>query len=166
MNTKNVLISQFHAALKMLRHTLQQCPEALWDNPQDQNRFWHVAYHTLFYTHFYLHPSADEFHPWTGFREGYNYMGQKPAPAGEQPQIDEPYSKADLLEFLEVVWQAVPELIGKVDLESENSGFHWLPFGKLELQIYTLRHLQQHTGELMERLGRLVTLEVAWVGAV
>ena len=36
--------------------------------------------------------------------------------------------------------------------------------GKLELQIYNLRHLQQHTGELMERLGSRAGIDVDWVG--
>jgi len=40
----------------------------------------------------------------------------------------------------------------------------WLSFGKLELQLYNLRHLGQHTGELMERLGTRAALDVDWVG--
>ena len=47
--------------------------------------------------------------------------------------------------------QQVVERVTQLDLEA-HSGFEWLPFGKLELQIYSIRHLQQHTGELMERL--------------
>jgi len=27
------------------------------------------------------------------------------------------------------------------------SGFDWLPFDKLELQFYNIRHIMQHTGE-------------------
>jgi hypothetical protein len=36
--------------------------------------------------------------------------------------------------------------------------------GKLELQFYTIRHLQQHTGELCERLGTEAGIEIGWVG--
>jgi hypothetical protein len=50
-----------------------------------------------------------------------------------------------------------------VDLEAA-SGFFWLPFDKLELQFYTIRHIQQHTGELMERLGTRANVEIDWVG--
>jgi hypothetical protein len=42
--------------------------------------------------------------------------------------------------------------------------FYLLPMNKAELQIYTTRHLQQHAGELMERLGARAGLEVEWVG--
>ena len=50
-----------------------------------------------------------------------------------------------------------------MDLEAQ-SGFYWLPFGKLELQFYNIRHTQQHTGELCERLGATGDIEVAWIG--
>lgn len=44
------------------------------------------------------------------------------------------------------------------------SGFYWLPFDKLELQFYNIRHIQQHTGEHCERLGAYGEIEVGWVG--
>ena len=50
-----------------------------------------------------------------------------------------------------------------MDLEAE-AGFYWLPFDKLELQIYNIRHIHQHTGELCERLGAQGGIEVGWVG--
>ncbi|KPV49022.1 hypothetical protein SE17_34945, partial [Kouleothrix aurantiaca] len=43
------------------------------------------------------------------------------------------------------------------------SGFSWLPLTKFELQIYSIRHIQQHAGELMERLGPGAT-GLDWVG--
>jgi len=49
----------------------------------------------------------------------------------------------------------------RLNLEAE-SGFHWLPFSKLELQLYNLRHIQQHVGELYERLDRQ-NIELDWV---
>ena len=55
------------------------------------------------------------------------------------------------------------EHVTSLDLEAE-SGFHWLPFDKLELQIYNIRHIQQHTGELYERLGTAGGVELGWVG--
>ena len=41
----DVLISQYRAALAMIQAAIEGCPQALWDNPSDRNRFWHVAYH-------------------------------------------------------------------------------------------------------------------------
>ncbi|QRN82842.1 hypothetical protein JR338_10520 [Chloroflexota bacterium] len=53
--------------------------------------------------------------------------------------------------------------VGALDHAAE-SGFHWLPFNKLELQFYNIRHVQQHTGELCERFGAHGEVEVGWVG--
>ena len=50
-----------------------------------------------------------------------------------------------------------------LDLEAE-SGFYWLPFNKLELQFYNIRHLTLHTGELAERLWAVAGEETRWVG--
>lgn len=49
-----------------------------------------------------------------------------------------------------------------VDLDAA-SGFHWLPFTKMELQIYSIRHIMMHTGELAEQLGQ-TGIQVDWVG--
>jgi hypothetical protein len=53
--------------------------------------------------------------------------------------------------------------VESLELEGE-SGFDWLPFNKLEVQIYNIRHLQQHAGELCERLGEGEGIEVDWIG--
>jgi len=57
----------------------------------------------------------------------------------------------------------VRKRLPQTDLEAE-SGFYWLPFNKLELQFYNIRHIQQHTGELYERLGTRANIELDWVG--
>ncbi len=57
------------------------------------------------------------------------------------------------------------ELVPQLNLEVE-SGLYWLPLNKAELQIYTIRHLQQHAGELMERLGSRAGIDVDWVGVI
>jgi len=148
----------------MLRQAIIKCPDSLWDDPSDKNKFWLLAYHALFYTHLYLHPSEAEYVAWAKHRENYQFMGRLPWPPHDQVPIGEPYSKEDILEYFELCWTTVDEMINKVNLASETSGFDWQPMGKLELQIYNLRHLQQHTGELMERLGSRVGIDINWVG--
>jgi hypothetical protein len=44
------------------------------------------------------------------------------------------------------------------------SGFGWIPLNKLELQLYNIRHIQHHTGELYERLGARARAELPWIG--
>ena len=60
-----------------------------------------------------------------------------------------------MLEYLDLCRQQVDMRTRQLDLDA-SSGFQWLPFGKLELQFYTIRHLQQHAGELMERRLSLI----------
>jgi len=74
-----------------------------------------------------------------------------------------PYSKEEIFAYHELCGEQVEERVTSLDLEAE-SGFHWLPFNKLELQLYNIRHIQQHTGELCERLGAKGEIEVDWVG--
>lgn len=159
MNVKETIKSQYYASLAMLRQAIDECPESLWHEPEDRNPFWHTAYHVLFYTHLYLQPSEGDFVPWDRHQEGFTSLGQ---PA-ETSQAAEPYSKEELLAYHGLVCEQVEKQVSGLDLEAE-SGFYWLPFDKLELQIYNIRHIQQHTGELYERLGSFGKAEVSWVG--
>jgi lambda repressor-like predicted transcriptional regulator len=52
-----ILKSQYHAALAMLKEALERCPEEVWFSQAHVNRFWQIAYHTLYFTHLYLQPN-------------------------------------------------------------------------------------------------------------
>jgi hypothetical protein len=152
MDYLQIIRSQYLATLEMLKAAIEKCPDALWNDPSDKNKFWHVAYHALFYTHLYLQPTEQDFRPWAKHRKAHDLA--KPA---------DPYSKEEVLEYLAFCQQQVIEQVPQLNLDAE-SGFDWLPFDKAELQIYTIRHLQQHAGELMERLGSRAGIDVDWVG--
>ncbi len=164
MNLPEVIISQYLAALDMLKQTITQCPAAIWNDPGDKTAFWRIAYHALFYTQLYVQESEATFRPWPRHRNEYQFLGPTPWPPHEPPQIGEPYDQAAVLDYLAFCQQQVREIVPRLDLNAASSGFDWLPFGKLELQFYTIRHVQQHTGELMERLGTRAAVEIDWVG--
>jgi hypothetical protein len=164
MNSKKAIRSQYQAVLEMLKQTITRCPANLWDNPSDKNKFWHIAYHVLFFTHLYLQDTEKEFRPWSKHREHYQFLGTLPWSPHDKPKIGEAYHPEEVLAYLEVCQAQVNEKVAALDLAAETSGFSWLPFGKLELQLYNIRHLQQHTGELMERLGTRENIEVDWIG--
>ena len=157
MSVKQAIKSQYYAALEMLNQAIEACPESLWDDPGYESPFWHIAYHVLFYTHLYLQPTEQDFRPWEKQQDGYRSLASVKESEGE------PYSKEDLLAYLQLCRGQVEEQVTAVDLQDE-SGFHWLPFDKLELQFYNIRHIQQHTGELYERLGAAGGPELRWVG--
>jgi hypothetical protein len=155
MDPKDVIVSQYLAALTMLEKSVQGCPAEMWDAPQDHNRFWRVAYHALFYTHLYLQPTLDDFRPWPAHREDVHDLSK--------PLADStPYALAQVLEYLAFCRQEAARCIRLYDLDAP-SGFPWCPFNKLEMQFYNIRHVQQHTGELMERLGQRAGVNVEWV---
>ena len=163
MDTREVIRSQYLAALEMLKQAVDRCPESLWNAPEDKAKFWHVAYHALFYTHLYLQDTEEDFRPWANHRDEYQFMGPMPWPPHNLPKIGDPYTKEDVLAYLAVVQQQVEERVPAQDLEAA-SGFSWLPFSKFELQVYNIRHIQQHAGELFERLGARAAIELDWVG--
>jgi len=157
IKSSETIKSQFYASLEMLRQAIVMCPERLWIDKEYNNPFWHVVFHALFYTHLYLQPTEEDYVPWTKYRKGYRRL------SGEEVKSFTPYNQEEMLEYLAFCLEQVDEMVEKLDLEAP-SGFHWLPFNKLELQFYNIRHIMQHTGELSERLGAYGEVEVPWVG--
>jgi hypothetical protein len=160
MNVAEAAARQYRSTLAMLRTAIERCPEDLWltGNP---NRFWHIAYHALFYTHFYLAPTDADFVPWELHSPEYNYLGEVPLKPGYRPLIDQPYSQSELLQYQEFCLREVEMRMAALDLEAP-SGFFWLPFTKLELQFYNIRHLSHHTGQLADRLRSQANVGVPW----
>jgi hypothetical protein len=154
MDIPAILISQYLSSLEMLKQTITKCPESIWNAASDKNKFWQVAYHALFFTHLYLSDSEEAFTPWIKHREQYEDF-----PA---PKMNEPYDKDTILEYLAFCQQEVTKRAPQLNLEE---GFDGRPYTKLELQIYSIRHIMQHTGELMERLGSRTEAQIDWVGS-
>ena len=148
MNTKQVIQSQYLAALAMLKEVIVKCPEALWNAPGNQEPCWKKSYHALFYVHLYLQNAEKDFVRWEKHHD---------------PDNGVPFTKDEVLEYLSFVEQQVAERVSVIDLDAD-SGFHWYPVNKLELQFISIRHIQQHAGELSERLGTLENIELGWEG--
>ena len=161
---RSSLKSQYHAGLAMLRSAISQCPEVAWNDAGHANRFWHVAYHVLFYTDFYLHPDVDSFTPWDGHRKDLNYMGMAPGQPPRPVEPGEPLTRERLLDYWRVVDGRVDPAVDALDLGAPESGFWWYRMSKLEHLLVNLRHLQHHTGQLVERVRGAGGDPVAWVG--
>ena len=163
LDAKDVIKSQYDASLEMLRSAITQCPAYLWNSEDVKNKFWHISFHVLFYTHLYLQESEKQFVQWKKHRKYYQYLGNLPDPPHTKPEIGQPYSKEEILEYLDICKKEVEEKVSAVDLNAK-SGFSWLPFNKLELQFYNIRHIQHHTGALIDRLRTKENIGVDWVG--
>ena len=145
MNVKNILQSQYLAALAMFKQAVIQCPPEIWNDKQDKDKFWYVAYHTLRYAHQYL--KAQD--------KGYPRWEQRP-----YSKPGAPFTKEEILVKLAQVEQDVLEQIPLMNLE-EKTGATGALENKLELQIYNIRHIQQHTGELYQRLSA-TDVKLSW----
>ena len=158
---RKALKNQYHAALSMLRETVERCPEALWQ--AGEPAFWHVAYHTAFFTHLYLQPSEAAFQPWEHTREEYHYMVKVPWPPHRPPKIQEPYTKAQLLDYIAKCEAMVDSAMDAMDLSSSEAGFSWYKMPKLEHQLMNLRHVQHHTSCLGARLRAAGDQGAQWI---
>jgi hypothetical protein len=164
MDITSMIQAQYRAALAMLEQAVERCPDALWDDPQDRNRFWRVALHVLYYTHLYLSPSEEEYLPWPKHRDEAQHFDPIFWEGNREPVVGEPYTCAEILEYLEFCRNQVAQRVPPLDYAAP-SGFSWLPMDKLELQLYNIRHIQHHTGELYERLGARAGVELDWIGS-
>jgi hypothetical protein len=153
------IVSQYQASLEMLKEAIQACPEDFWHSIGYHNCYWHVAYHALFYTHLYLHASEADFKPWSKHKSDSQLLG--PGPRGPEGLLV-PYSKEEVMEFHELCCKEVAARVPAVSLDA-GSGFHWLPFNRLELHFYNIRHIQHHTGQLADRLRNALNIATPWI---
>ena len=159
---KDQIRSQYHASLEMLQKAIVQCPEDLWTLKGHGNEFWHLAYHTLYFTDLYLAQDLDSFQEWEKHRKDYMAMGPIPHEDNRLPDIQEPYTKEEVMEYFHQVVKKVNMTIEQTDMAAP-SGFFWLPFDKLELQFYNIRHIHHHTGQLLAKLKEHTGSSVGWV---
>jgi hypothetical protein len=161
LDTLHTIARQYRASLAMLGQAIELCPEPLWLSTEYPNKFWHIAHHTLFYTHLYLQPSEADFRSWAKYRKDSQYLGSRPCAPGT-PAVQTPYTKAEILEYHELCRADVEARVPALDLAAP-SGFSWLPFNKLEVQFYNIRHVQHHTGQLADRLRAAAGIGLSWV---
>lgn len=163
MDVRAALKGQYRGALAMLRQTIERCPDEVWLSGQHPRTVWRIAYHALFYTHLYLQPDLGGFTPWEEDRSHAAHLEALPWPPHEMPEECEPYSRADVLRYLDLLTGMIDEGVDRLDLDSEESGFPWYDMPKLDHQIVNIRHIQQHVGEISELLFRQ-GMEDHWVG--
>jgi uncharacterized damage-inducible protein DinB len=74
------------------------------------------------------------------------------------------FERAELLRYVENCRAKIRTELTADDEASlaAPSGFPWLPFTRLELHLYNLRHLAHHTGQLQAFLRR-AGVETGWV---
>ena len=152
---KAIIWHQFGAAIDTLDDVVRACPDELWyarlwDNPSERPEYaqiWYRVYHTLFWLDLYL----------TGAEEGF----VPPAPFAliemEEDDIPEqPYSKEQLLSYLQYGRRRCQETIEALTDETalRLCRFPWGEVTFVELLLYNMRHVQDHTSHVSLLLGQ------------
>lgn len=162
-----MLWRQFGAAIDMLGDALRACPDELWEKQlwEDQpdqwvakgfSKFWYLGYHTLFWLDLYLTGAEEGFTPPTPFD-----LVEMEA----NETLPRTYTRTELLGYLEVCRQRCQETLVTMSSEQANRlcRFAWgeVPFA--ELQLYNLRHVQEHAAHLGMFLGQQAGKSTRWV---
>lgn len=153
----DLLWYQFGAALDMLERAMMACPDETWGDQVSFSEFWYYAYHTLFWTDFYLsNQQEDDFQP--------------PAPftVGEfEPDVlpERVYSQAELIAYLEFVRAKARAHIASLTPERMETHLKiWSrDFSSLEWLLYNLRHVQHHAAQLNLLLRQAGVTPPSWV---
>jgi len=159
---QSVLKSQYHAALKTLRLTIEQCPDAMWaDKADGAAAYWRAAYHTLFFAHLYLSADEQAFVPWARHRQ----QAVDLAEGNNSDYADiTPYTRAEMMEYWRFCDAMIDAGVDALDLSAPTCGFSWYTVGKLEHQFVNIRHIQHHAASLSSRLRLKAGILIAWVG--
>lgn len=158
----SVLVSQYRAGLRMLRSVIEAVPPALWDDAAYEHRTWRLAYHTLYTTGMYLAPSAEEFTPWEGAMDQANSLGGAWEGLAGPPPVEGVHTPGELLGYLDSILEGLPDAIAATPLDGP-SGVDWYPISRLELHLMSIRHVQHHTAQLIERLRTHGVRGIDWV---
>lgn len=154
---------QFGAAIDMLDNAVVACPDALWTgrlwpDPPDQPlppglaEFWYLTYHALFWLDLYLSGLPEgEFAPPAPFTLA------ELDPAGVVPE--QPYTREELRSYLASVRQKAHTTLAALTDEQARRpvAYPWserMPLSYGELQLYNLRHVQEHAAQLSLFLGQ------------
>jgi hypothetical protein len=145
-----VLLKQYEAALCMLRETLAACPPAAWDEKIALRTLGQTAYHTLFFTDYYLSPTEHDFQ----HRPLHQLGGDELADGLNPPGLPLP----DALAYLQIVRDKAGATLAA---ESEaylqaHTAFARRTFSRGELHIYNVRHVQHHTAQIQAHLRRTI----------
>ena len=147
-HVRQILTGQFEAALCMLHATVKQASSEHWEAPVANLSLRQVAYHTLFFTDYYLSPSEDAF----VLRELHQRGGDE-----RQPVVSPGLPQDETQAYLALCRQkALATFAAETEQSLQGpSGFARKQFSRGELHLYNLRHIQHHAGQLSAALRRL-----------
>jgi hypothetical protein len=157
MNTivKSAVWKQFGAAIDMLDDAIVACPMELWGDQSEDQQFWYVAYHCLFWLDLYLTGQVEGFAPPAPFNL------DELDPAGILPE--RVYTKDELRSYLLHCRRTCQNIVESLTDERAQENKNGKSF--LELLLYNMRHVQEHASQLNLILGQKYGSAPDWTGS-
>ena len=149
---------QYGAAIDTLDDAIERCPDPLWTtilwkdtDDVRYGQFWFVAYHTIFWLDLFL----------TGSMEGFT----PPPPFIRGALPTQPYTKEQILAYLAQCRSRCQSTIAALTEEKarQRCVFEWMEPSFLELQLYCMRHIQEHAAQLSLVLGQHDVTGSDWI---
>jgi hypothetical protein len=162
---KDLIASQFEAALCTLDICIDRCPDESWDAPVANLAFCQAVFHVLFFTDYYLGSEEQDLlqQPFHQQHKDYFRDYEELQPRKQELLYDRPTTKS----YLQHCRSKAADVIAAETAELLNgpSGFKAREFSRAELHLYSIRHIQHHAAQLSLRLRLDHGVDVPWVGS-
>ncbi len=166
LNTyKELVVSQYEAALSTVNACIAGCPEASWNAPVARYPFCQVAFHTLFYADVYLGRGLGSLRDQPFHRDNASSFGDYEQLEDREPVslYERPFNKAYMQHCREKVASVIAA--ETADTLRGPCGFEWRDFTRAELHLYNIRHIQHHAAQLILRLRLDTDVDIPWFGS-
>jgi len=152
---------QYIKSLSILEDVIKKYDSELWyDDRKYKSPIWFICYHALFCTNCYCSASEQDIIHWKNERKDYHRFDKMREMRKQNIQI-EPYSKEELLDFIDLILKTIPQYLDKFEPE-KRCWPQWYDENQMEFHINNFRHLQHHVGEIIERHDIVKNLEYQW----
>ena len=164
LDTFHQLITrQYEAALCSLGIAIERCPEAAWNEPVGTLKFCQVAFHTLFFTDFYLGSDESTFKQQSFHRDHPQFFREYEELLPRVQTLL--YDKPDVQRYLEHIRRKVLEIIPSETAALLSAPSNQRPqLARAELHVYNIRHVQHHAAQLSLRLRIDFAEDIPWIG--
>ncbi|MBL0357074.1 MAG: DinB family protein [Chitinophagaceae bacterium] len=145
---------QFGAGIDMLENAIMACPSEHWNTDK---KFWHSAYHCLFFLDYYLTMEPAGFWPPPPFTLS----------EFEDAMPERVYTKEELITYLQFNRNKCHQLI--TGLTEEKLSDRWINesgtmnYSVFEILLYNMRHVQHHAAQLNLLLRQTIHDAPGWI---
>jgi hypothetical protein len=160
---KQLITRQYEAALCTLGLCIDRCPESAWNEPVGKLKFCQVAFHTLFFTDFYLGRDEASFKQQAFHLDNADFFRDYEEFAHRvQTYL---YDKPRVQGYLRHCRGKVADIVAsETAAELSDPSAQRPQLTRAELHVYNIRHVQHHAAQLSLRLRIDFGEDIPWIG--